>query len=690
MANTALRVTELDFHSIKNNLKNYLRSQNQFQDYDFEGSGMSVLLDILAYNTHMMGYYLNVVANEMFLDTAQLRDSVISHAKAINYIPESRHGALVTANVIVTPSVSEDQNVATLTLDKYTRFLGKDIDGVNYPFVTLYSNTVAKNASSFVFNDISLKQGEVITLQYQMDPTNTSRRFKIPSANVDIDTVVITVQESSSNTTRTEYKIAEDITELTPNSAVYFIEEDQESRYTFYFGDDVLGKKPSDGNIISVTYLDTVGAPANNISRFYLTDAIGGLFNDNVSVTSVNGSYGGTDKETIEQIRYRAPYFYAAQNRAVTKNDYEILITKDYTNIDSVAVWGGEDNDPIVYGKVYLSLKTKNNYVLTNIEKERIKSQLIETRNVMTVTPEIVDPDYVFIVMQGNVYYNPSLTNKTTNEIWTLVNAAVQDYNNNELNKFSSTFRKSKLQYYIENADPSITGSDVDIYLQKRIALDTTQAKQYQIKFNVPLKKGDYNNNLYTLPQINVYDYNGVERQIYYEEVPLSATGIDGIDVLNAGINYTSSPTVTITGDGSGATAEAVVRAGRIVSINVTNRGSNYTRAIVTLSGGGGSEARAIARLEAKAGLIRSYYFNTNGTKSIINNNAGTINYETGEIIVTSLFANSTVTSNYYDTDVVTFNAPAENEVISPLRNRILAIDLNDPTSIQLEMVAES
>lgn len=693
----ALRITELDFFQIKENLKSYLRNQAEFQDFNFEGSGMSILLDILAYNTHYMGYYLNMVGNEMFLDTAQLRNSVISHAKNLNYVPTSPQGALVKANVVVTPSSTENQNLNTLTLDKYTRFLAKDIDGVNFQFVALNSNTVSKVNNSFTFRNIMLKQGEVITHQYLMDSTNINRRFDIPSANVDTTTLSITVQESSANTFRTEYKLAEDITEITGNSAVYFIEENPELNYTFYFGDNILGKKPANGNIIIATYLDVVGSIANNISNFQVSSEIGGEYSDNVSISSANSSYGGTNKESLEQIRYRAPYFYTTQNRAVTIQDYQTLITKDYNNIDSVAVWGGEDNDPVVYGKVYLSLKTKDNYSLSNLEKENIKTYLIKNRNTLTVTPEIVDPEYVYILIRGNVHYNPKLTSfsipalatVTANELLDYVKASIEDYNDDELNKFASTFRKSKLQNYIDNAEKSILGSDITVYLQKRVELDTTQKKNYEINFNIPLKKGDYVNKLFTNPLIKVLDSSGDEKEVYFEEVPLSATGVDSITILNPGINYTSIPTVTINGDGSGAKAKAVIRNNRLARIEITDRGSNYNRAEIVISGGGGSEARAIARLEAKTGTLRTYYYTGAGNRFVVNENAGDIDYDEGKITLSGLVTNGTTENPHYDTNVITFNVPVSKEIITPLRNRILSIDMNDSSTIQIEMIAE-
>lgn len=693
MANTALRVAELDFDTIKTNLKTYLRSQSEFTDYDFEGSGMSVLLDILAYNTHYMGYYLNMISNEMFLDTSQIRGSTISHAKLINYVPESSHGALAKVNITVTPSVTEDQDTNTITLDKYTNFIGADIDGVNHNFVTLYSNTASKVSGSFSFANVVLKQGEVVTRQYLMDyATNQYRRFNIPSANVDLNSLVVTVQTSSTDTGTEAYTLADDITELTGNSKVYFVEEDIDQTYTLYFGDNYIGKKPNDGSIIIATYLDTDGSVANNISTFALADAIADEYTNNVSITTVTGSYSGTDKETISQVKFRAPYSYTAQNRAVTKLDYESIITKDYNNIDAVSVWGGEENDPVTYGKVYISLKTSGNYTLTNLEKETIKDTLIRNRNVVTVTPEIVDPVYVYLILTGQVTYNPTLTNKTSGEIDALVDAAILDYESNNLNRFDSIFRKSKLQSSIEAADPSITGSDIDVYVQRRVEITTGQTKTYEIDFNMPLHKGDIgqDHKFYTYPQVTVNDAAGVARNVFFEEVPASFTGIDNIEITNPGSNYTSAPTVTITGDGTGATATATVINGRVRTIELTNRGINYSRATISLTGGEGSEASARAILQSRYGTLRTYYFATNGQKVILNENAGTVDYDSGRVTLSSLSATSVVANDYYDPNILTINIPPNNEIIRPLRNRIITIDENVATSIQMDMIAET
>lgn len=689
-SNTSLRIAELDFDSIKRNLKNYLRSQTEFQDFDFEGSGMSVLIDLLAYNTHYMGYYLNMVGNESFIDTAQLRESIISIAKLMNYVPKSKRGAETKINIRVTPAPgSEDTTAQAVTLEKYTKLLGADINGINYPFVTLYSNTSSKTGGSFNFANVVIRQGEVVTRQFQMDAQNTRRRFKIPSANVDTSTLLISVQESTTNTYTTVYTQYDDITLVKGNTAAYFVEEDIDSNYVIQFGDNIIGKSPKIGSIVNITYLDNVGSIANSINNFSFTDRVGGKYSSNVVVSAISPSYGASEKESIEKVRFHAPYYYTAQNRAVTKNDYETLITKDFPFIDSVIVWGGEDNDPVVYGKVYMSLKPRTNFVLTTNQKEEIKESLIRTRNVVTIIPEIIDPEYEYITMLGKVVYNPSKTNRTAEQILTLIKAAISDYNNNELKRFDSVFRKSKLQQYIENAEPSITGSDIEIYMQKREILTLGKKQNLRVKFNLPLRRGDYVSKLYSFPGAYISDVTGTTRKAYIEEVPESFTGIQKISVTNPGINYVSEPTVLITGDGTGATARATIVNGKILRITVTSSGINYTKATVTIQGGGGTEGAAKALLESRTGTLRTYYLKDNGEKVVINPEAGTINYETGELYLGAFSASTLVANDYYPSDVLTFNSPSQEGIINPLRNRILLIDEGDTFAIQLTVEAE-
>lgn len=684
--NTSLSVADLDFFSIKNNLKNFLRSQSEFTDYDFDASGLSVLLDVLAYNTYYNAFYLNMAANEAFLDTAQLRQNILSQAKLVNYIPASKQGALAKVNILITPSLVENQEINFITLDRYTRLIGRDINGINYPFVAINANTASKSGGTFLFSNVYIKQGEVVTMQFQANTANPKRRFEIPSANVDTTTITVAVQESASNTYTEQYNLNEDLTEITANSTVYFMEENENLNYTIYFGDNVLGKKPKNGNIVTVTYLDTAGSPANNINNFTFTSRIAGLFRDNVSIITVSSSTGGTDKETDDQVKFRAPYFYSAQNRAVTKDDYESLITKDYNNIDAVSIWGGEENDPVIYGKVFVALKTKGYFTLTDLEKEEIKNNLIRSRNVLTVMPEIVDPDYCFILIRGKITYNPVLTQKTADELLSTVRQAIEQYNDDQLNTFRSIFKVSKLQQYIESSEPAITGSDLNIYLQKQVDIQNSKSRNYVIKFGSTLRKGDIQEKLFSFPQLVVFDKANIERQVFIEEVPESYTGVGSVVVLDAGSNYTNTPTVTISGDGTGATAYAKVVNRRVTEIIVTNKGYNYTRATVSIQGEGVG-ATAFAKVENNYGTLRTFYYKSNGEKVIVNENAGTIDYLNGIVELTSLLTNSVILNSFYDENVLTVNTVAADEIIYPSRSRIFAIDMNNPQSIQLEIV---
>jgi len=689
-SNTALKVTELDFASIKNNLKTFLKSQSEFTDYDFEGSGMGVLLDVLAYNTYYNGFYLNMAANEAFLDTAQIRKNLLSHAKIINYVPKSAQGSIARLDFKVTPAETENQFANTLTIQKFTSLIGRDIAGINYPFVTVSANTATKSNGVFSFSNVYIKQGEIITRTFEMLPNNITRSFQVPSQNVDTTTLTVVVQESSTNTSKSEYFVAQDLTEVKANSKVFFLEENENLHYTVKFGDNYIGQRPANGNIVILTYLDTVGKSANNITDFRFSEVLGGLFSSNIRVNTATSSYAGTDKETEEEIRFRAPYAYKAQNRCVTKTDYEVLVSKDFNNVEAVSVWGGEDNDPVIYGKIFISIKTKGFYALTQLEKERIKNELIRTRNVMTVIPEIIDPDYVYLLVRGQVNYNSNITTKTQDQILLDIKQAIINYNTEQLSTFKSTLRKSRLQNYIDTAEPSITGSDINVYLQKQVKIYPNEVRNYEIKFNAPLTKGSFSDKLFSFPEMTVFDNQGIERKVLVEEVPLTINGIFGIQITSEGTGYTSIPTVTITGDGADATAIARVINQKVVGIDIVNKGHDYTQATVAITGGGGTGASGIVTVDTNFANLRTYYYKSSGEKIIVNENIGTVDYFNGKITLDSFKAINVVPNQYYANNIVTFNALPENEIITPLRNRILTIDSNDAKSIVLELVKET
>lgn len=684
-SNTVLRIAELDFDTIKTNLREYLRSQNQFSDYDFEGSGLNILLDILSYNTHYMAYYLNMVGNEAFLDSATIRSSVVSHAKHLNYMPNSSRCATAIVDVVI-EDTTPSSGLSSYTLPKFTTFQSQQIDGRNYTFVTPKAHTASLNVSSntFTFSSIEIKQGERLTYNVEVSADNTKRRFLLPSANVDTTTLDITVRASSVDNSQQVYGLADDTVNITSNSTVYFLEEDPSGQYAVYFGDGYIGKNLDDGNIVQMSYIDTSGEASNKANSFTLISGAG-VFS-NVVVNSISASAGGSDKESIEKIKYTAPKYYTTQNRAVTIRDYEILLLKDYPNIQAASIWGGEDNIPVQYGKVFISIVPKAGYVITDLEKRRIIRELLENRNIVTVTPEIVDPDYLYIKLDIIMHYDDSQTILDESQLKLKIRNQIENYSVNELEKFNATFRQSRIQKQIDLTDVSFLSSDMKVTLQKRFEPVANVSKNYTLEFNTPIKRGTYKDRLYSYPPFLVSDKTGITREATLEETPLSFTGIQSIDVINGGFNYTNPPTVTITGDGSGAKAIAQIVNGRVSKIIVTTSGSNYTSAVVTITGDGtGATAEAI--LSTQNGTLRTYYVQeTTGEKIFINENAGTINYATGTVRLINFNPISIIQNPFYGFGTLTVNVESEEPTIHPKRNRVLLIDNLDSTAVQITM----
>jgi len=675
-----IRITELDFDSIKANLKEFLRSQPEFTDYDFDGSALSVLLDVLAYNTHYMGYYMNMVGNEMFIDTAQLRQSVVSHAKLLGYTPRSR----VASQAIIDVKFAEVVGGAnsSMTLPKFTKFTSAPKDGKSYSFVTIESRTVAKDANSdFIFESVTIKEGNPVSYVFAyVADTNSKQIFELPDEGIDTSTITVQVQKGADNYSLETFELAEDATSVVSDDPVYYLEENRNGRYQIYFGDGVIGKALDDGNLVLVSYVVTSGDEANGIGTFRLSSNPKPGSTGVVTVTQESSS--GKQAEDIESIRFTAPKSFIAQNRAVTKNDYEALINKNYPYFDSVSVWGGEENDPPVYGKIFFSCKPRGNYEVTQTEIQYMKDNVLKPISVLTVTPEYVAPDYNYMNFVIDVVYDPRQTTKTAGAINTAVRAAVEGFANTYLNTFNNTFRMSKLVRAVDEADPSIQNNSIRVLIEKRFRPLLNQAKSYRIDFYVPLRKGTALDRLYSSPSFGIIDEYGVERTAFIEEVPQSFTGIDEITVLATGDQYTDIPKVTIEGDGEGAAASAVIINGKLKSVVVTNSGSGYSAAVVRVEGGGGSGAELRAVLQGKKGTLRTFYYDVNNIKRVINNNVGTIYYDDGYIVLDS-FAPTFVNDPF---GTMTFKASPNTNVFSTTRNAILTLDDTDPAAIDIRV----
>jgi len=408
-----LNVTDLDFDTLKSNLKSFLKQQSEFSDYDFEGAGLNVLLDILAYNTHYNSYYLNMLANESFLDSAILRNSVVSHAKRFGYTPRSASAPLAKINFSVD---SLSSTPGSLTLPEGYIFLSNLIDSKSYNFITLEDTTVSKTGNNFVFANLKIYEGQLATYSFtHVEASNPKQIFTLPDINIDTSTIKVSVRESISNSTSTVYTLNTDALDIDSTSEVYYIQEGQNNKYEIYFGNNVLGKKIPDGSIVSVKYLITNGDLANKANSFIATSTIGGY--STFIVNSTLAASGGAPRETVDQIKFAAPLQFTSQNRAVTKNDYIKLIQQKYPQFEAVNVWGGEENDPPIYGKVFISAKPKEGFEVTDAEKEFVKEKIIKPISILTVTPEIVDIDYNFLKLISKVYYDPTKTISNTNTL---------------------------------------------------------------------------------------------------------------------------------------------------------------------------------------------------------------------------------------------------------------------------------
>lgn len=675
-----IRITELDFDGIKANLKEFLQSQPEFTDYDFDGSALSVLLDVLAYNTHYLGYYLNMVGNEMFIDTAQLRESVVSHAKLLGYTPRSRVASQALINVSF-DEVSGGSN-SSMTLPRFTRFTSAPKDGKSYTFVTVEQQVESKANGTFAFTSVAIKEGNPVSYVFDFDSaTNEKQVFELPDVGIDTLTIAVQVQKGADNFSLETFELAEDATTVvSANSAVYYLEENRNGKYQIYFGDGVIGKALDDGNLVLVSYIVTSGDEANGIDSFKLSSNPKPGSTGNVSVSQESSS--GQLAEDIESIRFTAPKSFIAQNRAVTKNDYEALINQNYPYMDAVSVWGGEEANPPVYGKIFFSLKPRGNYEVTQTEIQYIKDYILKPISVLTVTPEYVAPDYNYMNFIVDVVYDPRQTTKTAGLIKTSVQTAVQGFANTYLDTFNNTFRMSKLVRAIDDADPSIQNNSIRVLIEKRFRPLLNQPKSYRLDFHVPLKKGTALDRLYSEPSFGYTDEFGVVRTAFVEEVPQSFTGIDEIEVLATGDSYTDIPTIIIDGDGEGAVASAVIVNGKLKSVVVTNSGSGYSAAVARVEGGGGSGATLRPVLQGKKGTLRIYYYDSNNIKRIITDDIGTIYYDDGYIVLNNF--NPVSINDPYGT--MTFKASPNTNVFSTSRNAILTLDATDPASIDIRV----
>lgn len=615
--------SDLDFKSVKENLITYLKGQDQFKDFNFEGSGINIILDVLAYNTHYMGIHANAVANESFLDSCKTISSAVSIAKHLNYTPKSVVSALSYCNIEflgLTDAEKQTVRAGSFYIPKESKFSATDELGNAYTFLTTSVNKLQYTNNSYVCENVELMEGTYRTISYIYDINDESQRLIIPDASVYIDQIVVKVQESTENSTgfTDTWKKCDDFNLVSSDSKVFFVQF-REGTYEIYFGDGIVGQALKNGNVVYIKYLVSSGAAANNIGLNETDSKPSFRFSDFPNSTVLLKkdaddrpipSFGGSPAETLDSIKYYAPRNYQAQDRAVTAEDYRTILAQEYGDqAESIFVWGGEDNDPPVYGKVFISIKPQNNIRLTSVEKTAISANIIRRKNLVTIIPEIVDPEYVFVGVDSIISYNSSKTDLTSSQLSDLVREMIRYYGSTELQKFDSSLRYSKFINLIDSLNESFLSNTTSLYLKKKIYPNLGKTSSYIVNFD---------NELY-------HPING-----YTSIVSSNSFGYQ---------DFTSS---------------AIVKP--IVDAYIDDDGN---------------------------GTLRIYKL-SNSQRIYLSENAGTIDYTTGKLVLIDFVPQSVQESNTNTIDITVL--PVAKDILSR-RNQILIID---DENLQIECVPET
>ena len=484
MANSSIILSNLDFDTLKNTFKAYMKSQDRFNDYDFEGSNMSVLLDLLSYNTFQNSFYLNMVGNEMFLDSAQLRDSVISHAKELNYVPRSFKSAEATVNLTI---ISSDTRKRSLVIPKGYSFSSRIINKA-YTFTTAESivindYVVSNNQVTFTANDVRLFEGYYVNDSYTYTYDN-SQRMLISNKNVDISSISVTVIEDSGATVL-NYTRAASLFDLNDTSKVFFVQGAENESYEIVFGDNATGRKPKNNSIIQIEYRLSNGQLPNGCNVFTADAPI--QSETNIDAVTKFVAAGGSVSESVESIKFNAPRHFTAQERAVTVEDYETLLRLNYPEINTVTAYGGENLDPPQFGKVFVSVDLKEVDVLPDIKRQEYY-QFLKPRSPVSIDPVFVDPEYTYLGVSSTVNYNVNVTALTADDIKMIVGTSILQYAQNNLNDFNKTFRYSKLIQAIDSSQISIISNETDVTIIKVVTPELSKFLTFDVRFDIPLR----------------------------------------------------------------------------------------------------------------------------------------------------------------------------------------------------------
>ena len=490
-ANTYLELSEVDFSDIRTNLKSYLSTQTQFQDYDFEGSAISTLLDVLAYNTHYNAFYANMLANEMFLDTAQQRDSVVSRAKELNYLPISAKGS--SANVTLTFN-GVASTVGNFDIAANSTF-STTIDDITYTYVTPQAYTVVNNNNNFV-KEITITEGEPLQHRWTVD-TSAPVQYILPNHDIDVDSIKVVVQESATDTTKTTFTRATNIVAVSDTSTVYFLHETIDEKHEITFGDGILGKPVKNNNIIIVDYRVCNGTTTNGANTFSVGTVTAGASFSSVDLVLKSKATGGRELESVDDVKFNAPKNYETQNRAIIAEDFSRILLNENSDLSSVTSFGGEEREPAVFGKVYIAVKPLVEQYVTEARKNELKLS-INDRTPIAVDPVLIDPEYLYVIPTVTVRFDEKTTTQTTDALVALVKAALVDYNTDNLNKFKKRLRFSRLTRAVDNVDKAIFNTEMTLSLQNRFVPDVNLSQQYILKFKNKLTKSTLSSTQFT------------------------------------------------------------------------------------------------------------------------------------------------------------------------------------------------
>ena len=475
---TNLKIDGVNFQQIRENFKNFLKNQDQFKDYNFDASGISTLLDILSFNTYYNSFYVNMIATETNLATAQRRNSIINLASSLNYTPKSKTSAKITGTIVLTVTGSP----SSITLPRYSTFSAVN-EGVTYTFVTNEPLTFT-SATNYTLNNVQLIQGRNVQERYTVNLNDGTQRFLINNANVDTETLLVRVQTSTTIGTLRVFEKALNFVEIKSDTLAYFIREVEDEKYEIEFGDDVIGLALDNDNIVIIDYLVTEGADANQIRELTFTSTVASV--TDATFTANDVASGGEDRESLERVKFAAPKFYAAQNRAVTVEDYRAILLSA-PNVGSVAVWGGEDNDPPAYGKVFIAIKPSEGETLTSTEKDSIVRTILKNKKILTIQNEIVDPEFIFVTVVADVKYDPEQTIAAEASVKSKVLDTIKNYNDTDINQFSKYLRYSKLSRLIDTCERSILSCNLTLNMYKELDVQLGQSARYEISFSNPI-----------------------------------------------------------------------------------------------------------------------------------------------------------------------------------------------------------